>query len=236
MKKLIYSLLMGCSLLGFASCEDETSQDPSVITYYATLSLQGDSFLFWEAGKPWVDPGYSSEMQGEDVTDQVKADVPNVNRPGVYDLNYLITNADGFSSSDSRRVVIYNGDDSKITASYWTVDLANSYRINGGTKAAFKGAFTGYVMALGNGDYHVSDLLGGWYEQGAGYGEAYAMKGVIHINADNTITPVSGDVAGWGDSMDGMDGAVYDPVARTISYTVYYAGSFEFHVVLKLND
>lgn len=236
MNKLIYSLLVVCSVLCFSSCEDETSQDPSVITYYATLELQGDATVFWPKGQAWVDPGYTSEMKGEDVTDQVEADVPDVNTPGVYDLTYSIVNEDGFAVYDSRRVIIYDATDDRIGGiTFWTLDNSLSFRNYEGTISKYKGAFEIYIIAKGDNEYIISDFLAGWYDQGAGYGDAYTMKGTFKLNDDNTITPLSGSVAGWGDSMDGMDSAVFNPETGTISYNVAYAG-MTFTVVLNMNE
>ena len=67
---ILYSLICSLGLLILSSCEDESTQDMSVITYYATLDLEGGTTLFWDLNKPYEDPGYVAELQGEDVTEK----------------------------------------------------------------------------------------------------------------------------------------------------------------------
>lgn len=244
MKKIIYSfLLLGCALFSFSACEDETSQDHSVITYYATLDIVGDAMMFWDLNTPYVDPGYVSEMQGEDVTDQVvvigKVDY---NTPGIYNLEYRITNKDGFAVTASRTVMVADSTPSPIESGYWTCS-PSSYRnshvideetgeVTATTTTAYGSAFDVVLLQLAPGHFYISDFLGGWYDQRAGYGAAYAMVGEFQLNDDNTLTALDSSVAGWGDSMDKMEEAKYDPATGSISYKVTYAGTMDFYVTL----
>jgi len=99
-------------------------------------------------------------------------------------------------------------------------------------------AWSGYnidMLTDGNGKYWVEDLMGGYYEQRAGYGSAYAMNGYLQVNADNTVEMVGGGgVPGWGDAYDDFANGVFDPATNTISYCVTYAG-MDFNVILTLN-
>ena len=54
--------------LVLTSCGDKDSEGLSRFTYYPTIELEGDSYLVWEKGVAFEDPGYSSTMNGEDVT------------------------------------------------------------------------------------------------------------------------------------------------------------------------
>ena len=88
-------------------------------------------------------------------------------------------------------------------------------------------AFSGYEdcdFPDGTGDFYISDFLGGWYDQRAGYGPDYAMVGKSELNDDNSITPLESYVAGWGDSMDQMTNTLLDPATGTLKWTVAYAG------------
>jgi hypothetical protein len=110
-----------------------------------------------------------------------------------------------------------------------------SFRQNAaGTKVNWSG-YDIDMLTDGNGLYWVEDLMGGYYEQRAGYGANYSMKGWIKVEADNTVSFVKGgNVVGWGDAYDDFIGGVYDPAANTISYDVVYA-NMHFNVILTLN-
>lgn len=233
MKKLIYSLMLLCCIIGFTSCEDPTSQDTSKITYYATLELKGEATMFWTLGETFQDPGYMAEMQGEDVTDQVivKGEV-DVNTPGIYQLTYVITNEDGFSVTDSRTVMVADTTPSPITSATWTI-TADSYRDYSGI-TAYGAEYPIVILQTEPGKFYVSDFLGGWYDKRAGYGSDYAMEGHFQLNADNTITAIDSYVAGWGDSMNEMVDGKYDPETGQISWMINYATDLKFYVTLKL--
>ena len=103
----------------------------------------------------------------------------------------------------------------------------------GASKLAMKPLWTNANCAdNGDGTYTINDMLGGYYEQRAGYGSLYAMEGVFEINADGTIVGISGNVAGWGDSMDSLDDGTYDEATKTISWKVVYAG-MDFYVTMN---
>lgn len=82
------------------------------------------------------------------------------------------------------------------------------------------------------GFYSCSDLLGGWYCQIRGYGSKYNMTGIVTLNADNTLTLIKSYIAGWGDSLDYIENAVYDPATGTITYDSSYAGQIFISPVL----
>lgn len=61
------------------------------------------------------------------------------------------------------------------------------------------------------------------------------MTGYIALNDDNTLTLISSYVAGWGDSLDSLTDAAYDPANATISYKLSYAGGqIKMDVVLNM--
>lgn len=233
MKKVILNLMLLCSIMGFTSCEDPTSQDTSKITYYATLELKGEATMFWTLGETFQDPGYVAEMQGEDVTDQVVVNGEvDVNTPGIYQLTYVITNEDGFSVTDSRTVMVADTTPSPITSATWTA-TSDSYRdYNGITE--YGAEYPIVILQTEPGKFYVSDFLGGWYDKRSGYGSDYAMEGHFQLNADNTITAIDSYVAGWGDSMNEMVDGKYDPETGQISWMINYATDLKFYVTLKL--
>jgi hypothetical protein len=228
MKKIfLYGLLFFTASLGLTSCSKDQHTDTRV-TNYIVLTINGDEVVYVNAGDTYVDAGCKAEAAGQDVSDKVVTTNPvDTKVIGPYTVTYMATNEDGFSSSANRYV--YVGEPLVGTVS------PGSYRQN---SAGTITKWSGYdidMLTDGNGKYWVEDLLGGYYEQRAGYGSAYSMKGFLQVNADNTVDLVGGgDVAGWGDHYDDFKDGKYDPATKTISYDVVYAGMV-FNVILTLN-
>ena len=228
MKKIfLYGLLFFTASLGLTSCSKDQHTDTRV-TNYIVLTITGDEVVYVNAGDTYVDAGCKAEAAGQDVSDKVVTTNPvDTKVIGPYTVTYKATNEDGFSSSANRYV--YVGEPLVGTVS------PGSYRQN---SAGTITKWSGYdidMLTDGNGKYWVEDLLGGYYEQRAGYGSAYSMKGFLQVNADNTVDLVGGgDVAGWGDHYDDFKDGKYDPATKTISYDVVYAG-MDFNVILTLN-
>jgi hypothetical protein len=228
MKKIfLYGLLFFTASLGLTSCSKDQHTDTRV-TNYIVLTINGDEVVYVNAGDTYVDAGCKAEAAGQDVSDKVVTTNPvDTKVIGPYTVTYKATNEDGFSSSATRYV--YVGQPLAGTVS------PGSFRQ---TKAGAIVNWSGFdidMLTDGNGLYWVEDLLGGYYEQRAGYGSAYSMKGFLQVNADNTVDLVGGgDVAGWGDHYDDFKDGKYDPATKTISYDVVYAG-MDFNVILTLN-
>lgn len=228
MKKIfLYGLLFFTASLGLTSCSKDQHTDTRV-TNYIVLTINGDEVVYVNAGDTYVDAGCKAEAAGQDVSDKVVTTNPvDTKVIGPYTVTYMATNEDGFSSSANRYV--YVGEPLVGTVS------PGSYRQN---SAGTITKWSGYdidMLTDGNGKYWVEDLLGGYYEQRAGYGSAYSMKGFLQVNADNTVDLVGGgNVAGWGDHYDDFKDGKYDPATKTISYDVVYAG-MDFNVILTLN-
>ena len=228
MKKIfLYGLLLLTASVGLTSCSKDQHTDTRV-TNYIVLTINGDQVVYVNAGDTYVDAGCKAEAAGQDVSDKVVTTNPvDTKVIGPYTVTYKATNEDGFSSSATRYV--YVGQPLAGTVS------PGSFRQ---TKAGAIVNWSGFdidMLTDGNGLYWVEDLLGGYYEQRAGYGSAYSMKGFLQVNDDNTVDLVGGgDVAGWGDSYDDFKDGKYDPATNTISYDVVYAG-MDFNVILTLN-
>ena len=89
------------------------------------------------------------------------------------------------------------------------------------------------VTKAAPGIFYVSDMMGGYYDQKAGYGSSYAMTGYFQLLADNSLVLLSSSVEGWGDSATGFKDGKYDPATGEISYVVNYATSMDFVITLK---
>lgn len=204
-------MLFAVVALLVTSCGDKESEGKSRFTYYPTIELEGDTYLVWDKGTPFVDPGYVSTMNGEDVTAEVMiSGTPDVNKSGVYTMTYTTKkNDDGFDASASRTVVVLDPN-SAIEGFYLT--QPDSYRTYNGNEVAFGNAFEILVVDNGDGTLYVDDLFGGWYCQRAGYGTKYAMGGTISLAADGTVGLISSLVPGWGDGLDDLTGSFADGV------------------------
>lgn len=91
-----------------------------------TLTLEGPLLLAWQAGEPWVDPGYSAEDYcWGDVTGLVEIDgVVDVNTPGSYLLTYTPKDGSG-NSGESRQRTVYVGNLLHIVDEY--PDVTDTY-------------------------------------------------------------------------------------------------------------
>jgi hypothetical protein len=243
MKKLIIFSFLAVALM--AGCNEKdiidnaTQVGVSKITHYITYTLTGGSTVVFPKGSGYVDPGYVALEGTVDVTTKVtvSGDV-NGNKVGLYTLTYTAVNADGFSSSTQRTVIIYDpaAPSTDISGNY----LSHVARISPGR------TFTGLkvtIEKLAPGFFHVSDFIGGFYDQGANYkyGPAYAFSGYMQVNADNTLTLVSSFSSAWagqGDngSLADFQNAIYNPGTNNLSWDAIWdtgTGSvYDFQVTL----
>lgn len=227
MKKLAY-LMAFVFTLALTSCGEDSTAGMTDITYYAELTLEGETTMYVDKGDAYEEPGYSAVMNGEDVTDQVEV-TSNVDTStsGVYTITYSIVNEDGFYTTSTRTVIVLAPNDP--IEGYWDTD-ENSYRDYEG-QTAYGDSYEILIINNGDGTYYVEDLLGGWYYYRAGYGSSYAMTGNIAID-DSTVTLVDSYIAGWGDGLDYLDQGTYDATTGTLSWHVSYAGYLEFYVTM----
>jgi len=235
MKKIfLYGLMFCATAFGFTSCNDDNDQlTDTRVTNYILLTVNGDEVVYVDANSTYTDEGCTAEAGGQDVTSKVQTINPvDTKNIGPYIVTYRATNEDGFSSEASRYVYV----GSPLVGTVSDGSYRQTYNGDGSPKAQV--AWSGYNIEMltdGNGLYWVEDLMGGYYEQRAGYGSRYAMNGYLQVNADNTVDMVGGGgVPGWGDAYDDFANGVFDPETNTISYCVTYAG-MDFNVILNLN-
>jgi len=226
MKKIIYSLFV-CLTLVLVSCNDKTSFDDSKITYYVTFALSGDQTMLVPVGTSYVDPGVKAMEGTKDVTSTMKTTgTVNANKIGLYPVTYSAVNADGFASSSVRTVIVY---DPTVTT-----DISGSYLLIPGSYRLTKSSgahtvFSGYSITLtyiAPGIFFVSDFFAGYYEFRAKYGSAYAMTGYIKLNPDNTIGLLSSKVAAWGDSLNSLANASFNPSTNAIHWEATYVNAY----------
>ena len=224
-KNVLYTMLFAVVALLVTSCGDKTSEGKSRFTYYPTIELEGDSYLVWDKGTPFVDPGYTSTMNGEDVTAEVTVSgTPDVSKSGIYTMTYTTKkNEDGFDASATRTVVVLDPN-SDVEGFYLT--QPDSYRSYNGNDVQYKNAYEILVIDNGDGTLTVDDLFGGWYAQRAGYGTNYACFGYISLAEDGTVGYIDSIVPGWGDSLVDLNGTyadgVFEIAAEYVSGMMFY--------------
>ena len=118
-------------LIAFVAIISSCSKDPiistadrvgiSKVTYYPIITLTGNSIIPIANGTPFTDPGVKATAGTADVPVTTSGTVDTAT-DGVYTLTYTATNADGFSSTAARTVVVYTTDASALAN-----DLSGSY-------------------------------------------------------------------------------------------------------------
>lgn len=225
-----------CALAMFTGCS-ELEDGKVKVTHYAVFELNGldeNGVTIVPQGTDFTDPGVLCMEGTENITSKVTVSSNvNTNELGVYNVTYSAVNVDGFSSSATRTVVVYDpsAPDTDFSGAYTVAE--GSFRET--TTTGAKVAFSGYgvdVIKLAPGIYQISDYIGGFYDQRAGYGSSYAMFGYFQHQSDNTISSIVAHVNGWGDDADAVE-AKYDESTGTIKMDVTYATSLVFHITLE---
>lgn len=230
--KIKYFLFALLAIITMASCSDKDSEGLTRITYYPTIELSGDTYIVMQKGTDYEEPGYSSFMNGEDVTDKVTVTTDlNTSKSGIYTITYTtMTNEDGYGSSASRTVVVLDLND-PVEGFYLT--SADSYRDYNGAQVAFGAEYETLVIGNGDGSYYFEDLLGGWYSLRAGYGSSYALTGNVAFAEDGTMSVLNSYLAGWasyGYALEAFSGT-YDYSSSSLSMVVTYVG-MDFHITM----
>lgn len=221
MKKVIYSAVLAMAALIMASCEKE-SEGLTRTTYYPILTLEGDQTIILDKGGSFVEPGYSANLNGEDVTDKVSV-VSNIDAStsGIYSVTYSIKNEDGFASNATRKIIVLDSND-PIEGIYNA--SAESFRLYNGATVYYGNEFSFLVINEGS-SYKFEDLFGGYYSQRAGYGSAYNMGGHVTFDSSYNMTLVDSYIDGWGDSLDGLTDGKFDPETKTLTFVSVYNGN-----------
>jgi len=231
-KILLFLVVFGLAG-GFMGCDDDTTEGLTGITYYPVITLEGEQSIIVGLDDPFVDPGYSADLNGEDITDDVVVDSNvDVTTAGLYTIEYSAVNEDGFERAVVRNVYVADLTPSPIRTGNHKV-LEGTHRIYDGSTRTDYSDYEILFLQTEPGVFYVSDLMGGYYDQRAGYGSNYAMNGYIRLNEDNTIELISSEVPGWGDEADYMANGVYNPATDQISWTISYVdGKIIFNVIL----
>lgn len=238
MKKYILSLAVPAVALLMGACSKDT-ENTTWITYYPNMTLEGGTQMTWQAGVPFVDPGISVIMNGEDVTDQISITTSmDLNSPkeGMYSVNYGYVTPDGITATASREVLVV-GSTAPLAGYYANVD-GECYYYESDPKDAETFVNNNPVSFVGAGEntYVVSDLMGRsmqyWYSWDN------QCPGTIVINSDNTLELTKAVDNGWGVDpfIRTWEDAKYDPATKTFSWLCkpYWGTSPYIHIEYKL--
>lgn len=235
MKIYKYCLIL-FSVIFFFACEKET-EGISRITYYVDLELKGNSTEFVDLGGTYIEPGWTAIEEGSDVSENVTVSgTVDTSKPGLYTLNYLVYNADGFPKTAQRQVVVSDPTPSPLSSGFYKVSKSsNRTSFGSGPGSAGSKEYASepiiLIYQVSPAKFYISDFLGGYYEVGRGYGPTYALTGHFTLNPDNTLTANDSFLVGWGDSLDDLVNATFDPATKTLSYTAQYAGAYDFNII-----
>ena len=186
MKKYISVILAAALMFSAMSCKKQ-SAGVTRITYYPTITLEGDAIII-KVGESYTDPGFSASMNGENITDKVTVtdDIDNTT-PGIYHIYYSTTNEDGISSAAVRTVFVTNPghfDNVYLSACGW--NPTPTYR-----------NLPILIEEIQSGIYLIEDLCGGFYCYGRypGYEPTYDFhaEGYVTVGADGSLTLIDYD-------------------------------------------
>ena len=226
------------------SCEDDLeSEGVSRVTYYPTFNMQGSPEVFLSSGATFADPGVTATEDGKslEVSTSVVGryfgysgvSVPDPVPADVYLVNYSAKNSDGFDGTTGRMLYVAKSGDlvSSIEGVYTSTVVRNE--VSAAPYTEMK-----YIVIKDNGDgtYNISDGIGGYYDFGRGYGDAYAAKGVKvtanDIAANDFTYPAAFPVGLFGGTAE-MSGMTVDPTNKTITFSTEWSFGFTFVVTLK---
>ena len=80
----------------------------SSIIYYPVISISGSRLIIVQPGNTYTDPGASATLNGKVVTYKTVGAVTTT--PGVYVIQYIASNAQNYTATDWRTVVVIGAD------------------------------------------------------------------------------------------------------------------------------
>ena len=232
---ILFLAVIALAATGLQSCDKDSSAGLTRITYYPTLTVLGDEVTVVNKDETYDDPGVYAELNGEDVTDKVEVSSNvNANSVGIYEVSYRVANADGFLATASRTVIVVSPTVTADISGTYAV-TADSYRkvLSTDAEVTFGATYDISITGIGSGVFAISDFFAGWYDKRADYGPSYAMTGYIQLKEDDTIELLSSHISGWGDSLDDLSNAAYNPGDGKIHWEATYAGAYTWYIDLE---
>ncbi|WP_010422445.1 BT_2262 family domain-containing protein [Anaerophaga thermohalophila] len=230
MNNIKYLLFLVGIIMLLSSCEKSTStEDISTITHFVTFELQEGDVVAIEKGEEYVEPGFIAMEGDNDVTSNVTVTGEVGENLGVYELTYSAVNKDGYPSSVTRQVIVYDpaSPQDDLTGDY----AAEVVRTEGdGTNPRPFPNSSVSISRVAQGIFYVEGLMGNYYSIGSDYGSNYRMDGYIALNSDYSISVLYSHVIGWGDGLEDFRNGSYDPETGTLYWESIYAGGDIFAV------
>jgi hypothetical protein len=203
MKRLQYFLFLSLLAIGCAKEESVKITDTEVghsrIIFFPSISIKGEHLIILNQGATFTDPGATATLNGEAAQFTVSGTVTPAT-PGVYNLVYEAKNAEGYSATDFRTVVIIGNDVANK-------DLSGKYlRAATGVTSTWTKTAPGVYTIENPG--------------GAGVGVGLTAIGVNYtgnkIAIPKQISPDFGQISSNTES--------YDPATGTIKYAITAGG------------
>lgn len=203
-------------VVAFSSCED-TTEDISKVTHFASLELKGDAVMKIKLNGTYTEPGYVA-MEGEDdITSKVKVvgTVDNT-KTGIYTLAYSVANMDGFAASKTRSILV--AAPTFASAYYGETKMGTRNYVNAPI----------YITDKGDGTYEINDLMGGFqfYGLNPSFASSYDLlaEATIKLGADNSISLVK--LGTWADEVGvlalTLNSGNYNPETGAVELKVGY--------------
>lgn len=238
--KIAQLTLALAALITFGGCNNEAEiSDISRITYFPTFNYEGGDFALIPCSSDFQVPPITATEAGEELpltvkTKGISGTVPSVdiNKPDIYVESTTAVNSDGFPAS--------------VVRTFWvacTGDLVNSIeglytstviRNNVNNPQYYDLEYV-LIRKVGANQYEVSCAIGGYYEFGRAYGDAYRAPGVI-VTANNIGAndfsfsgPVPVGAFGGACTMTTMS---VDAANKTITFESDWDAGFHFAVTL----
>lgn len=132
MKNIYIILIVSLIFIGYSCKKELTSEGVSKITTYPVLKLKGNTFMTIKKGATYTEPGFIATIGETDVVSKVQSsgNVDNTT-PGVYILNYKITNDEGYFVEIRRWVGVIDSDAE-------AADISGTYVRTNGVNCTFE--------------------------------------------------------------------------------------------------
>ena len=221
MKNIFKISIFLLAMVVITGCHKITTEGVTMITYYPTITVLGDSPAVVTVGTTYVDAGCKVELNGEDVSSiaNVSSNV-NANALGIYSVTYSAINSDGFSASATRTVFVVNPN------SFASVYYGESNLTTNAARHYYGAPIL--ITKRSDGNYDIDDIVGGFQFWGVnpGFEPTYDfhLEAVLKLEDDNTITLVRMGTWYWGNNTTYVSGT-FDPDTQTVVMNLLYSGN-----------
>jgi hypothetical protein len=241
MKNIIFAFSLSLFMVSIMGCEEfENSAVPSQETFLPKLTMHGPASIDLPCtATSYVDEGLTALEQGVEipVTTTITGSYfgsTSVNGPDVYSILYSATNKDGIPGA-AERTVFWPACAGDFNTSIAGVYKANVVR-NGVVSAQYQNLGPIIIKDLGNGNFQLSDAIGGYYDFGRKFGYHYASTGFVvkALNIPGNSFDFANQTVAVGDFGGELVMTAFSINAanKTIQFTTDWDAGFVFEVTL----